>query len=199
MDKELIFLYSRENNLDKIRNAFIDCLGLSKSQDGNILMFSNQTCDIELQILLSSMGEDEDKFIQEQKNVFYGLLVDVEKADEDIKINLCHYIQQSSAFVSIQLEARSEQVNLQEDVQKIIGIVQEVMKTVDGILVVVKETFVLLNKDNKVILAGDGRSELETYFPFMLDENPKRLQDCTNRQKARRDENMKYLFDRGIY
>ncbi|MDE7204755.1 MAG: DUF4272 domain-containing protein [Lachnospiraceae bacterium] len=196
--KELIALFSRENDLDKIRNAFSDCIGLPRSEGGNVLMFGSQTCNIALQIVISSMGEDEKKFLREQKNAVCGLFAGVDAEDEDIKINLCHYIQQSTAFISILLEAKSEQGDLREDVDKIIGIVQEVMEDVDSVLVAEQGT-VALNKDNEVILSEDGDSDLETYFPFTLEENPERLKDCTDRQKTRRYENMKYLFDREIY
>ena len=42
-------------------------------------------------------------------------------------------------------------------------------------------------------------SQLEYYFPFEYVKNPEFLKDCTPAQIARRNENMKFLFEKNIY
>lgn len=196
--REFIALFCRENDLDKIRNTLSDSLGLPRQESGNLLSFASQNCRFEVLIVLRSMGEEAETFVQEHKKAVQGFFASIEDAEEDIKINLCHYLQQAGAFVSVMAEAKDAQADLHKELQQIIGIVQDAMQSLDSVLVVERGT-VALNKENRVILAGDGSSEVERYFPFTLDENPKRLEGCTDRQKMRRFENMKYLFDRGIY
>ncbi|MDE6218946.1 MAG: DUF4272 domain-containing protein, partial [Lachnospiraceae bacterium] len=196
--REFIALFCRENDLDKIRNTLSDCFGLPRQESGYLLSFASQNCRFEVLIVLRSMGEEAETFVQEHKKAVQGFFASIEDAEDDIKINLCHYIQQAGAFVSVMAEAKDEHADLRKELQQIISIVQDAMQSLDSVLVVERGT-VALNKENRVILAGDGSSEVETYFPFTLDENPKRLADCTDRQKTRRYENMKYLFDRGIY
>lgn len=198
VQSEFIALFCRENDLDKIRNTFSDCLGLPRQQDGNRLSFASQICRYELQIVLCAMGEDAEAFVQENKRAVQGFFANIENADEDIQINLCHFIQQTGAFVSILAEAMDERENLVQEMQKLTAAARQAMEALDCVLIVEQGT-VALNKNGEVILAGDGRSEVETYFPFTLDRDPERLKDCTDRQKTRRYENMKYLFDRGIY
>lgn len=198
MEQVNLVLFSRENDLDKIRNAFSDSFGVPRINEGFRILFGSQNSEGDLLILLPTMGEEEKNFFREQKNAVCGYFASIEGADEDIRINLCHYIQQSFAFISILLKAKDEQSDLQKDEQAVIGVALSAMEQIDGVLVADQGT-VALDQDGRVILAGDGSSELENYFPFILEENPKRLEDCTDRQKARRYENMKYLFDRGIY
>lgn len=195
---DIMVLFSREESLDEIRNAFCDGFGLPRLEGGNSVELGSQNCSVQLLILFPSMGGEEEEFIRKQKNLVCGYFAHVEEGDEDIKINLCHHIQRSKAFVSIVLEARNGRADLQRDIDAVTDVILTVMKKVDGVLVARQGT-AALNQEGKVILSGDGATDLQSYFPFAPEENPGFLADCTDRQKARRNENMKYLFDRGIY
>lgn len=193
-----LILLSREDNFDNIQDAFCNSFRLPKSEIKNVTTFSNQNCTIELLILLPSMEEEVQEFIRKQKNMIYGYFAQVASDMEDIKINLCHHIRQSKAFVSLMIREKHPKVDLQREADNIIHFMLEVMKEMDGILLTDEGT-VAREKEGRIILSGDGSSDLDSYFPFILEEQPVFLEDCTARQKIRRTENMRYLFDKGIY
>ena len=199
--KEIMVLFSREADLDKNRFAVTDCFGLKATEGGNSVVIGNKNCNVSITILLPSMGEDEKKFINNQKNAVCGFFSQVQECNEDIKINLCHHIQQAKAYIYIELEAKDSQVDLEDDVDAVQDIMWDVAEAVEGVLIVEQGTVALgvVDEEGVVILDGNGDSDLESYFPFVLDENPKFLAECTEKQKARRMKNMKYLFDKGIY
>lgn len=196
--EELIVLFSREKNLDKIRDVLSDSFGLPRFESGNSLKFGNKNCTIEIEIGLLCSDEETKAFIERQKNTVCGFFANVSSVDDDIKINLCHHIQQSQAMISVVMTLKDEQTDMQEGMDSVTGVILNAMQQLDGVLIIEQGT-VALDSEGKVILFGDGKSELESYFPFTLDENPKLLENCTQRQKTRRYENMKYLFDKGIY
>ena len=197
-DSIQLILLSREDNFDNIQDAFCNSFRLPKAEIKNVTTFSNQNCTIELLILLLSMEEEVQEFIRKQKNMIYGYFAQVASDREDIKINLGHHIKQSKAFVSLMIQAKHPKVDLQREADNIIRFMLEVMKEMDGILLTDEGT-VAREKEGRIILSGDGSSDLDSYFPFILEEQPVFLEDCTARQKIRRTENMRYLFDKGIY
>ncbi len=199
--KEIMVLFSGEEDLVRNRAAVIDCFGLEMAEGGNSVELGNGNCNVSITIWLPSMGEEEKKFIREQKNLVCGFFSHVETDDDDIKINLCHYIQQAKAYIYVELEARDANVELEDDVEEVRDIMWDVAEAVEGVLIVEHGTVALgvVNEADVVILDESGKSDLEAYFPFALDENPQFLMGCTDLQKARRNRNMKYLFDKGIY
>ena len=199
--KEIMVLFSREADLDKNRVAITDGFGMEAAESGNSVVIGNENCDVSISILLPSMGEDEKNFIGNQKNAVCGFFSQVQDCNEDIKINLCHHIQQTKAYIYIEMEARDSQVKLEDDVDVVRDIMWDVAGAVEGVLIVDQGTVALgiVDEEAVVILDGNGDSDLDAYFPFVLDKNPKFLEACTEKQRARRMKNMKYLFDKGIY
>jgi len=197
--REVWALFSREEDLDKIRNAFSDAFGLERAEGGNVVAVGNESCNVEILILHSSMGKDEEKFIREEKNAMCGYYAQIQGCrDDDVKINLCHFIQQAKTFISVSMEAKNPQVDLGDDINAVLGVVYEAMEEVDSVLVI-EHGELAVNKDGEVILDKEGHTELDSFFPFVPLENPEILSGCTDRQKTRRNENMKYLFDKKIY
>ncbi len=197
-DPVYLILFSREMQLERIRLAFSHGFGLPAPMDGNSVKLDNANCNVELVILLSSMGPEEKEFIQKQKNMACGFFTQIEGGNPDIKVNLFHYLRQASAFVLLAITPKHAKVQLSEESNHVAGAILKAMQEIDGVFID-EQGSVARNKDNKIILAEDGTSELESYFPFVLEEHPSLLEDCTPRQKMRRYENMRYLFDRGIY
>ena len=199
--KEIMVLFSREGDLDKNRLAVTDCFGLEAAESGNSVVIGNENCDVSISILLPSMGKDEKKFIESQKSAVCGFFSKIEDCNEDIKINLCHHIQQTRAYIYIEVEAKDSLADLEGDVEMVQDIMWDVAEAMEGVLIVEQGTVALgvVDKEPVVILAGDGSSDLDAYFPFVLEENPKFLAECTEKQKARRRKNMQYLFDKVIY
>lgn len=195
--EELIILFSREKNLDKIRDVLSDSFGLPRLKNGNSLKFVNQKCTIEIEIGLLCSDDETKAFIERQKNIVCGFFANV-SSDDDIKINLCHHIQQSYAMISVVMNLEDEQADMREGMDSVTGVVLNAMQQLDGVLVIQQGT-VALDAEGTVILSSDGDSGRESYFPFTFDENPELLENCTQRQKTRRYENMKYLFDKEIY
>ena len=199
--QEIMVIFSMENDLEKIRNVVSDCFGLERAKEGNAVQLANKSCNVSISILLPSMGEDEKKFIESQKNVVCGYFSQVQSRDDDIKINLCHQIQKTRAYIYINLEAKDTRVNLQHDTDEVKHIMWDVAGKVGGVLIAEQgtEAMGVVNGKSVVILDGNGNSDLESYFPFVLEEIPEFLAECTHKQKDRRNRNMKYLFDKGIY
>lgn len=48
--EELIILFSREKNLNKIRDVLSDSFGLPRLENSNSLKFANKKCTIEIEI-----------------------------------------------------------------------------------------------------------------------------------------------------
>lgn len=199
--QEIMVIFSMENDLEKIRNAISDSFGLERAKEGNAVKVGNNKCNVSISILLPSMGEEEKKFIESQKNVVCGYFCQVQSCDDDIKINLCHHIQKARAYIYIQLEAKDSHVDLQYDVNEVKDIMWGMTEDVGGVLIAEQgtEALCVVNEKGVVIFDGNGNSDLESYFPFVLEEVPEYMAECTHKQKDRRNRNMKYLFDKGIY
>lgn len=197
--ENMLFLFSREKNLEKIMNGFCDGFGIERVEGGGQLHLENHSQIVHIDVLLEEMGEEYKSFIQRQRDEVSWYFAQRENCDEDIKINLVHHIQQSKAFIPIKVVSkRIEEAAVAEDVNMVTQIITDVMKKIDGILII-SNGRVAIEHDRKVILAEDGKSDLEYYFPFEYEHHPEFLAECTERQITRRDENMKNLFDRHIY
>ncbi len=198
---EVWAIFCREDNLDRIRNIICDAFEVERLDGGSKVKVTGENCSVEVIVLLPSMGEDEKKFVFDEKNAMCGFYSQLPEADEDIKINLCHHIQQARAFISVCIEALEEGADMQADLDGVRDLMVKVTEQVEGVFIVEHGAVALGVVDGceSVILSADGRSDLESYFPFTLEEHPKFLEGCTEGQKKRRDRNMKYLFDRGIY
>ena len=202
IQEEVLLFFSRENDLEKVRDSFGNSLGLPTGEEspfaaGGTVELENEDSSVKITILQSSMGEQEKKIISDQKNGACGYFAQVEGGSDDIKINLCHHIQQCNTFVYMSLKAASAGIDLQKNVDELVGVVLEVMEEVDGVLI--ERWITARNSDDNVSLSGEGQSEVDSYFPFELGEAPEYLSGCTERQLARRHENMKYLFDKEIF
>lgn len=198
MEENLIVLFSREQDLELIMGVIMESFGLEKSPGGNNLHLENDVQSINIDVFTNSMGEEFEEFIQKQKNMVSGYFAQMQNCNEDIKINLIHHIQLAKAFIPIKIAAKKDSGEDIDDVDTVIGVILDAMKKMDGVLIV-DEGGTALNSEGYVILSEECESDLEFYFPFELQERPAFFENCTDRQVARRTENMKYLFDRKIY
>lgn len=195
--KTSIFIFSRENDLEKIMNGFCDSFGIENSGVGNNLHLQNEVSAVDIDVFTTSMGEDFKEFIEKQKNMVSGYFAGLQECDADIKINLIHHIQQSCTFVPIRISPAA-QINDYSYIQNVINIITSSMHNFDGILIA-DQGRTALNENGEVILSDEKESDVNYYFPFEFTKNPEFLKDCTERQINRRNENMKYLFDKYIY
>lgn len=194
----LVVLFSREQDLETIMSGFCNSFGIENSGgNGNHLHLENNVQMVDINVFISTMGEDFKEFIAKQKNMVSGYFSQIKDCDEDVKINLIHHIQQSCTFIPIKIGTSEEKDGI-IDIQNVLDIILDTMHNMDGVLVI-DEGRTALNENGEVILSDEKDSQVEYYFPFKLKDNPEFLKDCTERQKARRDENMKYLFEKHIY
>lgn len=192
-------MFSREENLELIINTFCECFGIESVSVNNHLHLENDLQSVDIYAFISSMGDEFKELVNQQKNMVSGHFAEVENCDEDIKINFIHHIQQSKAFIPIKIESKVDDEGVQKKgLQDIVAIVLDFMKKVDGVLLVNGAT-VALNAYEDVILTDSGMSQLDYYFPFEYVESPEFLKDCTMAQISRRNENMKFLFDKHIF
>lgn len=194
-------LFSREKNEKKMMVSIYRAFGINQSYQQNVLSLKNPYQSINITLLTTEMGEEEQKYIREQKNAVSGFFSQLQDCDEDIKINLIHHIQQSAAFLFIEIELNEEgkeQLDEQENFEVISGMIQQAMKSYDHVFIT-DEGCTALNSEGQVILSEDKDSDLEFYFPFVYQDSPEFLKGCTARQITRRNENMKFLFDQKIY
>lgn len=194
-----LFLFSREENLEVIMDSFLECFGMPKADVGNQLHLRNNTVEISIVTFLTFMGEDYQRFIKDQKNRVLGHFASVQEGDPDIQVNLIHHIQQCNCFIDCKIECFQEDERAQQGcLNEIIDVLLRFLKKVDGVLLINGATAVL-NADGQLIMSDEGQTQLDYYFPFSYVENPAFLAECTTNQMQRRNENMKYLFDRQIY
>ncbi|MCI8668945.1 MAG: DUF4272 domain-containing protein [Lachnospiraceae bacterium] len=197
MEENLIVLFSREQDPERIMDVIMESFGLEKSSGGNNLHLENDVQSVNIDVFTESMGKEFKEFIQKQKNMVSGYFAQMQNCNEDIKINLIHHIQHAKAFVPIKTAVKQENGDV-DDIDAVIAVILEAIKHMDGVLIV-DEGATALNSDGDVILSEECESNLEFYFPFELQERPAFLENCTERQITRRTENMKYLYDRKIY
>lgn len=194
----LLALFSREKDSDKLMAAICDSFGVGRI-DGSVLRLENEAQVVNIEVLTNNTGEEMRKYIQKQLNGVSGFFAQVQGCDEDIRINLIHHFQQCNTFVPVLVTSKvTQEAQVQQGLEVVTAIMLKAMQQLDGIFVAGDGTKAL-NSDGKVILAQDGHSDLPFYFPFEYTESPSFLQQCSERQLARRDENMKMLFDRHIY
>ncbi len=197
--KTEVYVFSREQNLALITNAFCDCFGMENESGNGHLHLENDKYMLDIHIFLAQMGEEYMNVIRHQRNMVCGHFAQVQNCNEDIKINFIHYLQQSNAFIPVKLEFKTNDSEEQMNCLKAtVATILNVLKKMDGVLLVNGGT-VALNANEDVILSDDGMSHMEYYFPFEYVENPLFLAECTPAQIARRNENMKELFDKHIF
>lgn len=197
--KAEVYLFSREDNMDLIMDTFCDCFGIEQMDGNNYLHLENNVQIVEIHAFLTHMGEEYEKLVLQQKNMVSGHFAQVQNCNEDIKINFIHHLQQSKAFIPIKIESKVDDADIQKQtLQSTVATILDFLKEVDGVLLVNGAT-VALNAEGDVILSDSGMSQLDYYFPFEYIESPEFLKDCTPAQIARRNENMKFLFDKHIY
>ena len=195
-------LFSREKNYKEMMVSIYKAFGIDQPYQQNVLSLKNPYQTINITLLTTEMGEEEKKYIREQKNAAAGFFSQIQNDDEeDIKINLIHHIQQCIAFLFIEIELNEEgkeQLDEQENFDAISNMIRQAMEPYDNVLLT-DEGCTALNPEGQVIFSEDEDSDLEFYFPFVYQDSPKFLKGCTNRQITRRNENMKFLFDHKIY
>lgn len=202
--KAEVYVFSREEDLALIINTFCDCFGIERINGNNHLRLENDVQIVDIWAFLPNIGDEYDKtmtqnVIRQQKDMVSAHFAEVQDCDEDIKINFIHHIQQSKAFIPVKIESKVDDPEVQkESLQDTVATILDFLKKVDGVLLVNGAT-VALNANEDVILTDTGMSQLEYYFPFEYVENPEFLKDCTPVQLTRRNENMKFLFDKRIY
>ena len=64
-----LFIFSREENLEKIMDTFMDCFGMPKTDVGNQLSLKNNSVGINIVAFMPFMGEDYPAFIKDQNFV----------------------------------------------------------------------------------------------------------------------------------
>lgn len=198
MERNVMFIFSREKDFDKIKGIFMEAFGMEKPIEGNDFYFENNVHSINMSIFIDTMGEKEKQFIDNQKNAVSAYFSQVEDCDEDIKINLIHHIQQSGTLIPLRISSNGSEEYTSEDIETATGIMCEALEQIDGILIVDGGNTALDAEEN-VILSHKYESDIDSYFPFEYKDASDIFNDCTDRQIARRNENMKYLFDKGIY
>ena len=197
--KAEVYVFSREENLDLIMDTFCDCFSIERMDGNNHLQLENNVQTVDIYAFLNNMGEEYEQLVTQQKNMVSGHFAQVQNCDEDIKINFIHHLQQAKAFIPVKIESKVDDQAIQkESLKETVAIILDFLKHVDGVLLVNGAT-VALNAQEDVILSDDGMSQLEYYFPFEYVESPEFLKDCTSAQITRRNENMKFLFEKNIY
>lgn len=196
-------VFSREKNYKEIMVSIYKVFGIDQPYQQNVLSLKNPYQTININILTTEMGEEEKKYIREQKNAVLGFFSRIEGCDEkeDIKINLIHHIQQCTTFLFIEIELNEEgnkQLDEQENFDVISNMIRQAIKPYDNVFLT-DDGCTALNPEGQVILSEDGESDLEFYFPFVYQNSPNFLKDCTDRQITRRNKNMKFLFGCKIY
>lgn len=196
-------LFSPEGELDNIRKAFSGCLELEQEISGNSAEIRIDNFSMEITVLLPSMGKEEDAFIRNQKSAVCAFFSQIQVSPEknDIKLNLCHQIQTAKSYICIELKTYDTKEDWEDDLDYAKDLLMDVAEAVEGILVIEEGTMALgvVDGEGDVLLDEHGFSAFTSYFPFMPEENPKLLAGCTDRQKSRRNRNMNYLFEKGIY
>lgn len=197
--KAEVYVFSREENLDFIMKTFCDCFGIERMDGNNQLYLENDVQIVEIYAFLTSMGEEYENLVMQQKNMVSGHFAQVQNCNEDIKINFIHHMQQSKAFIPVKIESKVDDPEIQkESLKSTVSIILDFLKQIDGVLLVNGAT-VALNAKEDVIMTDKGMSQLEYYFPFEYVESPEVLKDCTPAQITRRNQNMKLMFDNHIY
>lgn len=194
-------LFGREKNYKEIMLSIYRAFGIDQPYQQNVLSLENPYQIIKISMLTTEMGEKEEKIIREQKNAVFGFFSQIQNCNEDIKINLIHHILQSCLFVFVEIaltEEGEKDLSEEDNFNSIQQMIQQAMYSYDNILIT-NDGCTALNPDGQVILSEDGYSDLEFYFPFLYEDNPKFLKKCTSRQITRRNKNMKFLFERKIY
>lgn len=188
-----VSLFSRENDLEKIMGVIMKEFGMEKSDGNNTLHLENNQLNITIDIIVHTylMGEQYKQIIEKQKSEAITYFSRIDNGNDDIKINLINFIQQTKSWILITI-ATANKSNAN-------SVISTFLKTkIDGILLT-DNGQTALNSEGKIILSNDGQSELEYYFPFEVQENSPILENCTERQITRRTENMKFLFSKRIY
>ena len=204
MDKSgneiLLVLFSREQDLETIMDGFCESFGIENSGGtGNNLHLENKVQMVDINVFTKIMGNEYKEFIEKQKNMVSGFFSQIKNCDEDIKINLIHHIQQSGIFIPIKIGTKSDnEKDILSNIQNVLDIIADFMQRIDGVLII-DGGRTALNKNGEVILSDERESQIQYYFPFQFVDNPEFLKDCSDRQKNRRNENMKYLFEKHIY
>lgn len=198
MEKNVMFIFSREKDFDKIKGIFMEVFGMEKPIEGSNFYLENDVQSIDMSIFIDSMGEKEKKFIDNQKNAVSQYFSQMEDCDEDIKINLIHHIQQSCTLIPLKISSEEDGGYTSEDIETATSIMCEALEQIDGILIA-DGGITALNSEGNVILSDKYESDIDSYFPFEYKDGADIFNDCTDRQIARRNENMKYLFDKEIY
>lgn len=194
-------VFTPETDLEQIMTSVTEKFGMEWNGKNSLLVETKEQ-RIEIQVLCDFMGEKFEKYIQGQKNgVCQTMLSFNVRGVDDIKGNLLHYIRKTHTYIMINILEKEEADNeesFQAAVNGVMRIFEDTLKEIGGVLCTANGS-VFWNENGKVILAYDGECEVDRYFPFDYEESPEFLSKCTERQMARRNKNMKYLFEKDIF
>lgn len=192
-----IYIFSREESVKNVMDACRDCFE-AEEQDGRLHM-EDEKRSIDILFFGEAVGEQEKKVADTQRDNVCRYYMGIPDCDEDIRINLLHYLKLAKLFIPVKITYKADDnETVGSCLQELVGAALNVIKKMDGILVV-NGGRTILDPEGRIILSEDGSSQVSWYFPFVLEENPAFLSGCSARQLARRTENMRTLFDDHIY
>lgn len=87
----------------------------------------------------------------------------------------------------------------QENFENTMDLFEDVAKELNGGVIAFANGAAFFDEQDNIILDRNGTCQIEDYFPFVYKENDEFLADVTQRQRNRRNENMKYLMEQRIY
>lgn len=204
-EKEINILnlaFVKEENVKYIAECFCNVIGVTNLPEENPLVFYNGKTKLSVTIYSSKMGEEFEKFINSHKNAASGQFGHVSGGDEDIKVNLVHYIQKMKSLVIFEMKIDATKKEMDKDIkmaeEEMRNLALAFLKQIDG-LFIYNNAQTVYNAEGKMVFNIEGKSDLSFYFPFQYQDNPKFLEKCTHNQINRRNRNMKELFDKHIY
>lgn len=94
-----VSLFSRENDLEKIMGVIMKEFGMEKSDGNNTLHLENNQLNITIDIIVHTylMGEQYKQIIEKQKSEAITYFSRIDNGNDDIKINLINFIQQTKS------------------------------------------------------------------------------------------------------
>lgn len=194
-------VFSKETDFEKIMDTIYEQFKAERKDGKNTILLENEQQRIEVQVLIEQMGEKFKNYIDNLKNNMCNAVWNMNCDDEDTKMNLLRKLQQSKTYIMVNVIKKDESMSdeqFEENAADVRWYFEDVINVIDGV-VMSADGSCAWNEEGNIILNTQGESEVPDYFPFAYEESPEFLKDCTPRQINRRNENMKYLFDEGIY
>lgn len=194
-------VFSKETDFEKIINTIYEQFHAECKDSKNTILLENEQQRIEVQVLIEHMGEQFRNYIDNLKNNMSNAVWNMECEDDDIKNNLLRKLQLAKTYIMVNVIKKDDSMSyeqFEENAADVRWYFEDVINVIDGV-VMSADGSCAWNEEGNIILNSKGESEVPDYFPFEYVESPKFLKDCTQRQMERRNANMKYLFDNGIY